>query len=164
MFCRNEENRNQGEWDEKCIYENRYQSVETGENCRYHIQRHQQQEGNQVGEIANRLDDTVEGMRTADVGRRRVVDLYGTGYAVRWALSPKGRVGLMTPDRNVLSAPRRSLPQPPETVEANQVETKPIAGENSRRLSLEPHDNPFGKAEDKFKAALLSDLCIFIFF
>ena len=66
--------------------------------------------------------DRIEGLHSAEMRRQRVLGMYGTGYAVRWTVSPKGRVGLMTPDREALSALRRNLPETPQERPEKNVE------------------------------------------
>ena len=70
-------------------------------------------------------------LHSAEMRRQRVLGMYGTGYAVRWAVSPKGRAGLMTPDRDALSALRRNLPDTPEErgMKEHKTETAEMSGE-----------------------------------
>ena len=111
-----------------------YRPVRTSAKTRYYLQQRrlrvrQGADGaDGVGARGQQQDGrSAEGLYSAELRRQRVLGMYPTSYAVRWAVIPKGRVGLMTPDREALSALRRNLPPTPEEG------TAPSRGPDGRR-------------------------------
>ena len=146
-----------------------YQPSRTSANARYYLQHSGQRRrsgregvGGDEGDDAKRaLKDgrAAEGLYSAEMRRQRVLGMYGTGYALRWAVSPKGRAGLITPDREALSALRRNLPPTPEETIARTRESNKKAepsNDENEKLQAEIDET----AQGTINGNVLSNLCL----
>ena len=144
--------------------ENTYHPARTSANTRYYLQQRRQRQtdgvndGNEGAKQVQEDGRAAEGFYSAEMRRQRVLGMYGTGYAIHWAVSPKGRAGLMTPDREALGALRRNLPPTPEETMARTKENikkvEPFE-EDNEKLQSENCET----AEGTTNGSVLSNLC-----
>ena len=73
--------------------------------------------------VGSGRDEGAKRTPSSEMRRQRLLGIYGAAYAVRWVVSPRGRVEMMTPDREAMSALRRNLPPTPETTMAKTAES-----------------------------------------